>query len=177
MHPDSAPDKKESGMRRKHIAVLVLITAIAAAAYLLWPRASSDMAGPERAAPSISLTEQQGRYLFNVTLHTPEEIARLLTRAEQLAPSMHADNPRTGIALVLHGPEIEIFAKKNYPRFQNMVDQAARLDAGRIIEVKMCRTEMKHLGIQEEDVPAFIEVVPYGPDEEERLRRSGYVYL
>ena len=48
-------------MRRKHIAVLVLITAIAAAAYLLWPRASSDMAGPERAAPSISLTEQIGR--------------------------------------------------------------------------------------------------------------------
>ena len=46
-------------MRRKHIAVLVLITAIAAAAYLLWPRASSNVAVPERAAPSISLTEQR----------------------------------------------------------------------------------------------------------------------
>ncbi len=103
-------------MRRKHIAVLVLITAIAAAAYLLWPRASSNVAVPERAAPSISLTEQQGRYLFNVTLHTPEEIAGLLTRAEQLAQSMHADNPRTGIALVLHGPEIEIFREERITR-------------------------------------------------------------
>lgn len=164
-------------MRHKHIVVLVLIIAVAAAAYLLWPRASSNVAVPGRAAPSISLTEQQGHYLFNVTLHTPEEIARLLTRAEQLAQSMHADNPRTGIALVLHGPEIEIFAKKNYPQFRKIVDQAARLDAEHVIEVKMCLTVMRRLGLQKEDIPAFIELVPYGPDEEERLRRNGYVYL
>ena len=164
-------------MRRKHIAVLILIIAIAAAAYLFWPRASSNMAVPERAAPSISLTEQQGRYLFNVTLHTPEEIAGLLARAEQLAQTMHADNPRTGIALVLHGPEIEIFAKNNYPRFQKLVDQAARLDAEHVIEVKMCLTVMRRLGLRKEDIPGFIELVPYGPDEEERLRRNGYVYL
>ncbi len=164
-------------MRRKHIAVLVLITAIAAVAYLLWPRASSDMAGPERAAPSISLTEQQGRYLFNVTLHTPEEIARLLARAEQLAQTMRTDDTRTGIALVLHGPEIEMFAKKNYPRFRKTVDQAARLDASHVVEIKMCLTEMRRLGLRKEDIPAFIELVPYGPDEEARLRRNGYVYL
>ena len=164
-------------MRRKHIAVLILITAIAAAAYLFWPRASSNVAVPERAAPSISLTEQQGRYLFNITLHTPEEIAGLLARAEQLAQTMHADNPRTGIALVLHGPEVEIFAKQNYPQFRKIVDQAARLDAEHVIEVKMCLTVMRRLGLRKEDIPGFIELVPYGPDEEERLRRSGYVYL
>jgi intracellular sulfur oxidation DsrE/DsrF family protein len=164
-------------MRRKHIAILVLIIAIAAAAYLLWPRAASDMAGPERAAPSISLTEQQGRYLFNITLHTPEEIAGLLARAEQLAQTMRTDDARTGIALVLHGPEIEMFAKKNYPRFRKTVDQAARLDAAHVIEVKMCLTEMRRLGLRKEDIPEFIELVPYGPDEEERLRRNGYVYL
>ncbi|MBI3571304.1 MAG: hypothetical protein HY082_09395 [Gammaproteobacteria bacterium] len=43
--------------------------------------------------------------------------------------------------------------------------------------VKMCRTEMKILGIKEEDIPAFIELVPYGPDEEKRLLRNGYIYL
>jgi intracellular sulfur oxidation DsrE/DsrF family protein len=57
------------------------------------------------------------------------------------------------------------------------VDQAARLDAAHVIEVKMCLTEMHHLGLRKEDIPGFIELVPYGPDEEERLRRSGYVYL
>ena len=165
-------------MHRKYtVALVTSVVGIAAVAYIEWayrPALTSDLAPP---SPSASLSVEEGRYLFNVSLHTPEEIAGLLTRAEELARTRRADNRRTGIALVLHGPEIEIFAKKNYPRFQKMVDQAARLDAGHIIEVKMCRTEMKHLGIREEDVPAFIELVPYGPDEEERLRRSGYVYL
>jgi uncharacterized protein len=165
-------------MPRKYtVALVTSVVGIAAVAYIGWvyrPALTSDLAPT---SPSTSLSVEEGRYLFNVSLHTPEEIAGLLTRAEELARTRRADNRRTGIALVLHGPEIEIFAKKNYPRFQKMVDQAARLDAGRIIEVKMCRTEMKHLGIREEDVPAFIELVPYGPDEEARLRRSGYVYL
>lgn len=165
-------------MHRKYtVALVMLVVGIAAVAYIGWayrPALTSDLAPT---SPSTSLSVEEGRYLFNVSLHTPEEIAGLLTRTEELAQTRRADNRRTGIALVLHGPEIEIFAKKNYPRFQKMVDQAARLDAGRIIEVKMCRTEMKHLGIREEDVPAFIELVPYGPDEEARLRRSGYVYL
>ena len=163
-------------MRRKHVAALILIIAIAAAAYLFWPRASSDTSRPIL-APTTSLTEQHGRYLFSVTLHTPDEIAGLLARAEQLAQTMRPDDARTGIALVLHGPEIEMFAKKSYPRFRKIVDQAARLDAGHVIEVKMCLTEMRRLGLRKEDVPAFIELVPYGPDEEERLRRNGYIYL
>lgn len=165
-------------MRRKQVAIIVTVVAgIAAVVYLAaspQPRAPTE---PARASPATSLTTEEGRYLFNVTLHTPEEIAGLLARAEELAKTMRADSRHAGIALVLHGPEIEIFAKKNYSRFRKTVDQAARLDAGRIIEVKMCRTAMKNLGIKEEDIPAFIELVPYGPDEEKRLRRDGYVYL
>ncbi len=162
-------------MRRKHVVVLVLITAIVAVVYLLWPHASSDTTPPE--PPATSLTELHGRYLFIVTLHTPEEIADLLARAEQLSRTLRTDNTRTGIALVLHGPEIEIFAKQNYPRFRNVVDRAERLDSAHVIEVKMCLTEMRRLGLRKEDIPAFIELVPYGPDEEDRLRRNGYVYL
>ena len=164
-------------MRHKHIVVLVLIIAVAAAAYLFWPRASSDVAVPGHATPAVNLTEQHGRYLSSVTLHTPAEISGLLARAEQLAQTVHTDNGTAGIALVLHGPEIEMFAKKNYPRFRETVDQAERLEATHVIEVKMCLTEMRRLGLRKEDIPAFIELVPYGPDEEERLRRNGYVYL
>ena len=163
-------------MRRKHVVVLIRITAIAAAVYLLWPRASSDTSRP-MLTPTTSLSEQHGRYLFNVTLHTPDEINGLLARAEQLAQTTRTDDARTGITLVLHGPEIEMFAKKNYPRFRKTVDRAEHLDAAHIIEVKMCLTEMRRLGLRKEDIPAFIELVPYGPDEEERLRRNGYVYL
>jgi intracellular sulfur oxidation DsrE/DsrF family protein len=57
------------------------------------------------------------------------------------------------------------------------VDRAARLDADGVVEIKICRTEMRSRGIHGDDVPGFIEFVPYGPDEEERLLRRGYVYL
>ena len=165
-------------MRRKQTAIAVTVIAgIAAATYLAPSPQPAAPTQPVPDSPVTSLTAEEGRYLFNVTLHTPQEIAGLLVRAEELAKTTRPDTRRTGIALVLHGPEIEIFAKKNYSRFQEMVEQAARLDAERIVEVKMCRTEMKILGIKEEDIPAFIELVPYGPDEEARLRRSGYVYL
>lgn len=164
---------------REKITIIVAVVAgmMATIVYLVAPQLSRAPAEGPPASPATSLTAEEGRYLFNVTLHTPEEIAGLLGRAEELAKTTRADNRRTGIALVLHGPEIEIFAKKNYQRYQKTVDQAAHLDTGRIIEVKMCRTEMKYRGIREEDVPAFIELVPYGPDEEARLRREGYVYF
>lgn len=164
-------------MRHKHVVIPVVLIAGMAAAYLLVSPMTPAPAESPPPAPATGIATEDGRYLFSVTLHTPEEIAGLLTRAEELAKTRRPDSRHTGIALVLHGPEIEIFAKKNYARFRETVDQAARLDAGRIIEVKMCRTEMQHLGIREEDVPDFIELVPYGPDEEMRLHRSGYVYL
>lgn len=41
----------------------------------------------------------------------------------------------------------------------------------------MCVTEMQLRDIGKEDIPAFIDLVPFGPDEEECLRRRGYVYL
>lgn len=163
-------------MRRKLPVIgVVLIAGMAAA----WLAASLQHRSPSEPppAPTTGITAEEGRYLFSITLHTPDEIAGLLMRAEDLARARRAGPNDAGIVLVLHGPEIEIFAKKNYAQFQQTVDRAARLDAGRIIEVKMCRTEMQRLGIAEEDVPAFIELVPYGPDEEKRLRRSGYIYL
>jgi uncharacterized protein len=165
-------------MHRKQAAIIITVSAgIAAATYLALPPLSRLTAGPAPASPATNLGTEKGRYLFFVSLHTPEEISGLLTRAEELSKKARTDSLGTGIALVLHGPEIEIFARKNYPKFRATVDQAARLDAEHIIDVKICRTEMKLRGIKEEDLPAFIEVVPYGPEEVARLRRQGYVYF
>jgi len=146
--------------------VLVMVTGSIAAAVEKAP----TMPPSDSAAPGA-------RHLFRVTLHTPMEIEGLLARAEQLARNIRPVDRRTGIALVLHGPEVEIFARKNYTKYRHIVDRAARLSAEKVIEIKMCQTEMRSRDIRDEDVPKFIEFVPYGPDEEERLQRRGYVYL
>jgi len=148
---------------------LLLLATLAAGAYVLPAHTDS--------APNAATPENTGRYLFQVVLHTPAEIEKLLARAEQLAATQRPSDRRAGIALVLHGPEVELFARRNYAKYRQLVDRAAKLDADGVIEVKMCQTEMRSRGIREQDVPGFIELVPYGPDEEERLKRRGYVYL
>ena len=122
--------------------------------------------------------EKDKRYLFSVTLHTHDEIDSMLTRAETLSRNLNVKSKEhAGIALVLHGPEIEMFTKKNYGKYQKLVDKAARLDSSSVIEIKICRTAMDDMKIKKDDLPAFVEIVPYGPDEEERLLRQGYTYL
>ncbi|HLD14493.1 MAG TPA: hypothetical protein VJB18_07240 [Burkholderiales bacterium] len=138
-----------------------------------WPVARADVPLP----PSVTAPDSRPPYLFRVSLHTPEELEGLLARAEQLAKTARPASRQTGIALVLHGPEVEIFAHKNYAKYHHIVDRAARLSTEGVIEVKMCQTEMRSRAIRDEDVPKFIEFVPYGPDEEDRLQQRGYVYF
>lgn len=39
----------------------------------------------------------------------------------------------------------------------------------------MCDASAANLGLEESEVPPFIEFVPYGPDEIERLKSAGFV--
>jgi hypothetical protein len=134
--------------------------------------------GEPGATTAQPVPNKNGRYLFSVTLHTRNEIESLLTRAESLSHSLKPrKKTQAGIALVLHGSEIGMFDKKNYGKFRNIVDKAARLDASDVLEIKVCKTLMDDMNIKKEDMPSFVEIVPFGPDEEKRLLRNGYTYL
>ena len=117
------------------------------------------------------------RYAYDIVLHTPEQIREVLQHAEQLSAAPRPGNEKASIAMILHGPEIDIFSIENYPKYKDIVDLAAKLDAYNVIEVKMCQTMMRMRGLKNNNVPSFIELVPYGPDEVEKLRQNGYVVL
>ena len=99
----------------------------------------------------------------------------LLDRAEELAMRPQAQGGDASVVLVLHGPEVEFFSIRNYEKYKEIVDQAARLDAFDVVDVKICQTMLDVQGIERDDIPSFIEQVPLGPDEVERLRLQGYV--
>lgn len=129
-------------------------------------------------ATAKPVPDKSGHYLFSVTLHTKKEINTLLTRAESLSHKLKLhEKKHASIALVLHGKEIAMFSKKYYSKFRGIVDKAARLDANNVLEIKVCKTIMDEMNIGKEDIPSFIEIVPYGPGEEKRLIKKGYVYL
>ena len=117
------------------------------------------------------------RYLFVVADHTTEELKSLLLRADELAGSGIADPNELDIALVIHGPTVGMFIEDNYGNNREMIDLAAKLDASKVIDLKICELSMSNMGVNREQVPRFIESVPFAPDEIERLKANGYINL
>jgi len=131
--------------------------------------------GKNQGAPPVTI--KKGKFMFSVELHDRDEIDSLLTRAETLSKSMRIEGNKSVIALILHGPEIEYFTKEHFAKNREMVERAARLDKSNVIKVKVCKTKMKELGVKEKDLPSFMEIIPYAPEEEKRLQGQGYVYF
>jgi intracellular sulfur oxidation DsrE/DsrF family protein len=132
------------------------------------PVSSKDVL-PEAGVPN--------KAVLDISVHTIDELKVLLDRAEQLALAPQPPGGEASVVLVLHGPEVEFFSISNYDKYKDIVDQAARLDAFDVVDVKICQTMMEIRGIPRNDIPAFIEQVPQGPAEVERLVREGYVYF
>ena len=115
------------------------------------------------------------RAVLDISVHTIEGLKVLFDRAEELAMRPQAPGGEASVVLVLHGPEVQFFSIRNYEKYKDIVDQAARLDAFDVVDVKICQTMMDIEGVERNDIPSFIEQVPIGPGEVERLLQEGYV--
>jgi hypothetical protein len=137
------------------------------------------VAGGAKTIPPVEISpaadEVPERSVLDVSVHTIEGLEVLFDRAEELAMAPRPRGEDASVILVLHGPEVEYFSINNYDKYKDIVDQAARLDAFDVVDVKICQTMMGVYGIEQNDIPSFIELVPYGPEEVERLEQEGYV--
>jgi intracellular sulfur oxidation DsrE/DsrF family protein len=120
---------------------------------------------------------QSSPVVYDVVLHEREEILSLLRQAEKLAMTPNPLNRPEKIELILHGPEVEYFRISQYQENREIVDLAAKLDAFNVVDVKMCSTMLRHRNIKDTDIPAFVDIVPYGPDEVQNLVGKGYIKL
>lgn len=126
---------------------------------------------------NFEFNREDPRYLFDATTHTVEELTSLLNRADEVLTSKSDGYEELDIVLILHGPDINLFRKKNYSENKELVDLAAKLDAFKIIDMKICETAMSFMNVKRDEVPPFIESVPYAPAEIERLTNEGYFNL
>ena len=110
-------------------------------------------------------------YVFSVTVNTVQQLDVVLNRAEDLRELFNPDE-HSKIAIVLHGDELQLFQKDNYSSNQSMVERARLLDQGNIIDIKACQTMMRMLDIEQNELPSFIEQVPFAPTEIERLQNE-----
>ncbi|MFT6388896.1 MAG: intracellular sulfur oxidation DsrE/DsrF family protein [Cellvibrionaceae bacterium] len=119
-----------------------------------------------------------GGYLARILSDSPEEVAGALSRAEVLYLEGRLPDNANPIAIVLHGPEVEIFFKDNYDEYKDIVDLAARLSAFGVVDVRVCETQTGILGRSRSSVHSFIGTVLFGPTEVKRLlNQQNYVYF
>ena len=88
------------------------------------------------------------------------------------APTGTVDPP---VVVILHGSEASSFTRAGYQSNRALVDKAALLDAYQLIDVRMCETWMNANGVQLDEIPAFIDVIPFAPEEIRKLEAEGYL--
>ena len=176
-------------MTRILILLLIAVSLLVAVFYVIQPGPEPGTGvaenGPvsnakEPELPSMDVLPEEGlpkKAVLDISVHTIDELKVLFDRAEKLAMTPRSPGEEAKVVLVLHGPEVEFFSTDNYDKYRDIVDQAARLDAFDVVDVKICQTMMEIRGIPRGDIPPFIEQVPQGPAEVERLIREGYVYF
>jgi hypothetical protein len=120
---------------------------------------------------------QSKGFVARIDLHTAEEIEVMLRRAELYLEASENYPDQEPIVVILHGPELQLFNRRNYGRYKDIVGLAARLDALNVINVQVCEVQMAVEGLSINDLPHFVETIPYGPDEKTRLLKKGYQYF
>lgn len=125
---------------------------------------------PLAQSPAQEITRPPG-YVFSVTVMNQQQLNVVLNRAEDLRELFNPDE-HGKIAIVLHGNELQLFQKQNYSSNQSVVERARLLDQDNIIDIKACQTMMRTLHIEKNELPSFIEQVPFAPAEIERLQKE-----
>lgn len=86
-------------------------------------------------------------------------LAALLKATAEFGP--HEMEP-IKVVIVSHGPEIVVFAKKNYEKYKAIVDRAESFSK-QGVKFEICRNAAAAEGFAPEDLHGFVTVVPAGP--------------
>lgn len=80
------------------------------------------------------------------------------------------------MVVVTHGPELRVFAKENFEKYQGIIQRMAELaESG--VEFRMCNNALRAAGYRPEDMHGFVTVVPAGFPEIAYLQSQGYRYI
>ena len=137
---------------------------------------------PAGAPRNMDLTTEprsdKGKYFFDVVGHDEQQFQALLERAYMIyeqTPS--GEREALEVVLVLHGPDVMFFDLRNQGKHDEILDLAEKLDAYGVFDFKMCTVSAQTRGIGADNLPAFIELVPYGPREISRLEEEGFMRM
>lgn len=151
--------------------------AVLSAVICVLPFGLSAQEGKTAPTPYIAQEEMSG-YLARIGYNDPEQLAEALMRVEGLYDFDAGSQLPDPVAIVVHGPEVSIFQRENYLIHKEIVDLAARLSALGILDISVCETRLSLEGAEKDSVYPFVDTVPFGPAEVDRLLvEENYVYF
>ena len=100
-------------------------------------------------------------------------VAALLKAAQENGP--HEIDP-VKVVIVSHGPEVVLWAKKNYSKYKDIVDRAASF-AQQGVRFEVCKNDAAALGFKPEDLDGFVTVIPAGPYALTYWQNKGYALI
>ena len=80
------------------------------------------------------------------------------------------------VVIVSHGPEVVLWAKKNYAKYKDIVDRAASFTK-QGVRFEICRNDAAALGFKPDDLDGFVTVIPAGPYALTYWQNKGYAYI
>jgi len=153
---------------RFNFVVVLVTTLLLMAGEALFAADVDPLPQPDK----INLPASVTRY-SEIAPQSEEAVVDLLNRVSQYAETGELfDDP---IVIMLHGVEARVFARNNYKMYQPTVDLARQLDERGVIEVQICEVWMSINGVSAEEIPDFIDPVPYGAAVIEEMIESGSV--
>jgi intracellular sulfur oxidation DsrE/DsrF family protein len=129
-------------------------------------------------APVLDIKYNPPKVVYDVAVKTVDRVNSVLDRASYLSKITGADPFATSIVLVLHGDEINFFARKNEKKYEDLMVRAKSLVTAEVLKIRMCEIAAEGHGYKPEDIQGFVEMVPMGDAEIVRLQtEEGHAYM
>jgi intracellular sulfur oxidation DsrE/DsrF family protein len=117
------------------------------------------------------------KVVYDVKTRSLNEFSNVLDRISYLNSRLGNDPLSTSIVVVLHGNEIEYFAREKELDYEAVVERTQSLITGETIDFRVCRVSAKRRGYQSADLQSFVDIVPMADAEIVQLQFKGYAYM
>jgi intracellular sulfur oxidation DsrE/DsrF family protein len=123
---------------------------------------------------------KQLKVVWDFNFQDPKAVGVVLNNLNALLKATTDFGPKEieplKVVIVSHGPEVVLWAKKNYAKYKNIVDRAASF-AKQGVRFEICRNDAAALGFKPEDLDGFVTVIPAGPYALTYWQNKGYAYI
>lgn len=123
---------------------------------------------------------KQLKVVWNFNFQDPKSVGVVLNNLNALLKATASYGPHEidplKVVIVSHGPEVVLWAKKNYGKYKEIVDRAASF-AKQGVRFEICRNDAEALGFRPEDLDGFVTVIPAGPYALTYWQNKGYAYI